>query len=79
MSATTIKVHIETKAQLDLFREYKNESYDEVLRKLLYIAKKAASDPKLSRETIRRIEKARERFADGDYLTEAQAKKRLGL
>jgi hypothetical protein len=39
MSTTTIKIHKETKAEIDQFREYKNESYDEVLRKLIYIVK----------------------------------------
>ena len=39
MNATTIKIHKDTKAEIDQFREYKNESYDEVLRKLLYIVK----------------------------------------
>ena len=32
MDATTIKIHGDTKSQLDKFREYKNESYDEVIK-----------------------------------------------
>ena len=34
MEATTIKIHEDTKLELDGFREYKNESYDEVIKKL---------------------------------------------
>ncbi|MBN1502701.1 hypothetical protein JW930_04090 [Candidatus Woesearchaeota archaeon] len=79
MSATTIKIHEDTKMQIDQFREYKNESYDEVLKKLVYIAKKAKSEPKLSQETIEAIEKARERIKKGNFLTEEEAKKRLGF
>jgi len=76
---TTIKIHGDTKTQLDKFREYKNESYDEVIKKVLFIIKTAKTEPELSKETIEAIEKARERIKKGKFLTEAEAKKRLGL
>ena len=79
MTSTTIKLQVETKNKLDLFREYKNESYDEVISKLVYIAKNAKKNPELSKETILAIEKARERIKKGNFLTEEQAAKRLGL
>ena len=79
MDATTIKIYEDTKLELDNFREYKNESYDEVLKKILFIAKTCKTEPKLSKETIASIEKARERIKKGKFLTEADARKRLGL
>ena len=79
METTTIKVHDDTKIQLDRFREYKNESYDEVIKKVIYIAKICKTKPELSKETIEAIEKARKRIKEGKFLTEAEAKKRLGL
>ena len=79
MEATTIKLRKDTKNQLDNFREYANESYDEVIKKLVYIAQTCKTEPKLSKETIKAIEKARERIKKGKFLTEAEAKKRLGL
>jgi predicted transcriptional regulator len=79
MNATTIKIHEETKHKLDQFREYGGESYDEVIRKVVFIAKTCKKDPALSKETIKAIEKARERIKKGKFLTEAEAKKRLGL
>tara|TARA_Y100000294_G_scaffold158150_1_gene160231 strand:+ start:444 stop:683 length:240 start_codon:yes stop_codon:yes gene_type:complete len=79
MNATTIKIHGDTKHQLDLFREYRNESYDEVIKKVVFIAKTLKTQPKLSKETIKAIEKARKRMKTGGFLTEAEAKKRLGL
>ena len=79
MSATTIKIHKETKAEIDQFREYKNESYDEVLKKLIYIVKKLKKEPELSKETIKAIEAARERIKKGHFVTEEEARKRLGL
>ncbi len=79
MEATTIKVHGNTKHQLDQFREYKNESYDELIKKMIYIAKKAKTQPELSKEAIESIEKARKRIKDGNFVTEEEARKRLGF
>ncbi|MGM5485368.1 MAG: DUF7557 family protein [Nanobdellota archaeon] len=79
MSPTTIKLHPETKVNLDRFKEYKNESYDEVISKLVYIAKNTNKNPELSKETIRHIEKARERIKNGMYVKEEEARKRLGF
>ncbi|MEA3430934.1 MAG: hypothetical protein U9R08_06670 [Nanoarchaeota archaeon] len=79
MTTTTIKLQIPTKSKLDLFREYKNESYDEVINKLVYIVKNVKKNPELSKETILAIEKARERIKKGHFLSEEQAMKRLGM
>ena len=79
MDATTIKVYGNTKHQLDQFREYKNESYDELIKKMIFIIKSFKKEPELSKETIYAIERARERIKKGKFLTEAEARKRLGL
>ena len=79
MNATTIKIHKDTKAEIDRFREYKNESYDEVLKKLIYIVKSIKKDPELSKEAIQAIESARKRMNKGHFYTEEEAKKVLGL
>ena len=79
MSATTIKINLDTKNQLDQFREYKRETYDEVIRKMIYILKKVKTQPKLSEEAIIAIEKARTRIKVGNFVTEEEAKKRLGF
>ncbi|MBI1970735.1 hypothetical protein HYS47_03240 [Candidatus Woesearchaeota archaeon] len=76
---TTLKIHENTKRDLDQFREYKNESYDEVIKKVVFIAKTCKAEPELSQETIQAIEKARERIKKGKFLTESEARKRLGL
>jgi len=79
MESTTIKVYKNTKTQLDKFREYKNESYDEVIRKVVYIAESCVKEPELSKEAIESIERARKRIKEGKFLTETEARKRLGL
>ena len=76
---TTIKLQRSTKAELDLFRQYKNESYDEVLRKIIYIAKKAKKEPELSQKTLKEIEEARARIKKGEYYTLDEVKKRLRM
>ena len=76
---TTIKIRKETKSQLDLFRESKSESYDDVLNKVMFIAKKTVSEPNLSRKTMLAMEAPREQIKQWNSRTEAEAKKRLGL
>jgi len=79
MKTTTLKIYDDTKKELDCLKEYKNESYDEVIRKVVFIVKKIKTQPELSREAIENIEKARERIKKGRFITEAEARKRLGL
>ncbi len=79
MDATTIKIHQGTKTELDHFRESKSESYDEVIKKMIYIAKTCKTKPKLSQETIRAIGNARKRMITGHFVTQEEAAKRLGL
>jgi hypothetical protein len=79
MSATTIKIQTDTKSQIDQFREYKNESYDEVIKKLIFIVKNLKKEPELSKETVRAIEQARERIKKGKFVSQKVAKQRLGL
>ncbi len=79
MTATTIRIHGKTKGHLDRFREYRNESYDEVINKLIFIAEQAKTEPELSHDTVMAIEKARERLQKGKYVSHEELKERLGL
>ena len=76
---TTIRLDQTTKGQLDGFKQYKSESYDELVRKLIYLAKTCEKQPELSQKTILEIKEARERIKKGRFYTEAEAKKILGL
>jgi hypothetical protein len=76
---TTVRLDVQTKEDLDKFKQYKNESYDELIRKLIYIVKLCENEPKLSQKTIKEIKDARERIKKGDFYTEAEAKKILGV
>ena len=76
---TTIRLDHKIKSNLDEYRQYKNESYNELIRKLLFIAKTCLNEPKLSQQTVLDIKKARKNIMKGDFYTEDEAKKILGL
>ena len=71
---TTIRLNSITKEQLDTFKQYKNESYDELVRKLIHLARTCEKKPELSQKTILEIKEAREKIKKGEFYTEAEAK-----
>lgn len=76
---TTIRLNTTTKNELDSFKQYKSESYDELVRKLIYLVKICEKEPKLSQKTVLEIKEARENIKNGNFYTESEAKKILGL
>ena len=52
---TTMKVVEETKIRLERLREHKRESYDDILRKILYVLNISREDPEKARRTLERI------------------------
>lgn len=79
MEFTSIRISPQTKGEIDQFREHKNESYEDILHKIVYIANTAKNDPELSQKTVQEIEAARKRIKNGAYRTEEDVKKMLGL
>ena len=76
---TTIRLNTQTKQELDKFKQYKNESYNELIRKMIYIIRLCENEPALSQKTIKEINEARERIKKGEFYTEEESKKILGL
>ena len=76
---TTIRLNQITKQQLNEFKQYKSESYDELVRKLIHLAKMCEEEPKLSQKSILEIKQARENIKKGEFYTEEEAKQILGL
>ena len=75
---TTIRLEAETKAQLDLFREYKNESYDEIIRKLVFVAKLSGEDSVKAKETVDEINSVREKLKSSGRYSDDEVRKILG-
>jgi hypothetical protein len=53
---TTIKIHKETKERLDKLKENKRETYEEVLKKILFILNTSKTNPQRARSLMRRID-----------------------
>jgi hypothetical protein len=58
---TTMKLLGETKLRLEKLREHKRETYDEVLRKILYVLNTAREDPFKAKKILERIEEIRDK------------------
>jgi len=74
MAITTIKVQHETKERLDKLRESRNESYDDILRKILYVLNINRDDPFKAKKILERISELRERLL-AEELHEADERK----
>jgi hypothetical protein len=53
---TTIKIEIETKERLERMKEHGRETYNEVIRKLLYIINQIKKDPLSANKILSKIE-----------------------
>lgn len=60
MSITTIKLEEETKQRLEKLREFKKESYDEILKKILSVLNIVRVDPERARAILSRVEETKE-------------------
>jgi hypothetical protein len=60
MSITTIKLHRETKERIDKLKESHNESYDDILKKILYILNSIRESPERGKRILEQIEMRRE-------------------
>ena len=53
---TTIKLEGETKTRLDNLKEHKRETYEEVIRKILFILNKIRKDPVSANRLLSKID-----------------------
>lgn len=54
---TTIKLEGETKTRLDHLKEHKRETYEEVIRKILFILNKIRKDPVSANRLLSKIDR----------------------
>ena len=59
---TTIKLLEETKLRIEKLREHKRESYDDILRKILYVLNTARESPEKAKKVLERIANLRQRM-----------------
>ena len=75
MEITTIKLQKETKERLDKLRESRNESYDDILRKIMYVLNTTRDDPFKAKRILERISELRGSMMDSE-IQEAEERKR---
>lgn len=76
MARTTIQLDKNTRDALKSQKLYKNETFDNVIRRLM---QKDDSDDELSEKTIKRIEESVRDIRAGRVLTTEQLNRELGL
>ena len=62
MAITTIKLEKETKERLEKLREHKRETYDEILKKILWILNLVKFEPEKARAALDKIDEARKKL-----------------
>ena len=72
---TTIKLLEETKLRVEKLREHKRESYDDILRKILYILNVARDSPEKAKRVLERISGLRERMLEQEKQQQEDLKK----
>lgn len=77
---TSIQINKKTLNKLKEFKDYKRETYDELLNKLMivmeFISKK---EPELKEEVIKEIEEARKEIKEGKGISTNQIIRELGI
>jgi hypothetical protein len=56
--STTIKLHKETKERLDGLREHERETYEEILKKILFILNASRKNPERARSLIGKLDRS---------------------
>ena len=72
---TTIKLLDETKLRIEKLREQKGESYDDILRKILYILNAARESPDKARRILEKISELRARMLEEERQQKEDLKK----
>tara|TARA_Y100000034_G_C6534635_1_gene230467 strand:- start:190 stop:423 length:234 start_codon:yes stop_codon:yes gene_type:complete len=56
--STTIKIHKETKDRLDHLREHERETYEEILKKILFILNTSRKNPERARSLMIKLDRS---------------------
>jgi len=72
---TTIKLLDETKLRIEKLRQHKGESYDDILRKILYILNTARDEPDKAKRILEKISELRIRMLEDEKQQKENLKK----
>ncbi len=63
---TTLKLEKETKERLERLREHKRETYDDIIRKILFVLNMVRDDPNKAKAILEFIDEKRKRMFETD-------------
>lgn len=72
---TTIKLTTETKMRIEKLREHRRESYDDILRKILYVLNSARDSPEKAKRILERISNLRNQMLEEEIQQKEDLKK----
>ncbi|MFA5485004.1 MAG: hypothetical protein WC260_02025 [Candidatus Pacearchaeota archaeon] len=76
MEITTIKLKKETKERLGKLKESRRESYDDIIRKILYVLNTTRDNPNKAKLILERIDELRKRMFDEEKEERKEQKKK---
>lgn len=76
---TTLKLDKETKERLEKLREHKRETYDELIRKILYVLNTVREEPDKARGILEFIDEKRKRIVDEEQKAKNEKKRQIKL
>lgn len=74
---TTLKLEKETKDRLEKLREHKRETYDDIIRKIMYVLNTVRDEPVKARAILEFIDEKRKRMFETEFKKEARATKSI--
>jgi len=74
---TTLKLEKETKERLEKLREHKRETYDDILRKIMYILNTVRDEPIKAKTILEFIDEKRKRMFETEFKKEERATKSI--
>lgn len=72
---TTLKLEKETKERLEKLREHKRETYDDIIRKIMYVLNTVRDEPVKAKAVLEFIDEKRKRMFETEFKKEEQASK----
>src|SRR3989344_4868279 len=73
---TTIKLLEETKFRIEKLKEHKKESYDDILRKILYILNLVRDEPEKGKKLLEKISSTRSQMLEEERQREENLKEK---
>jgi len=75
---TTIKLMEETKSRVEKLKEHKKESYDDILKKILYVLNVLRDEPEKARRILEKISEVRQKMLQDELERKDNLKKENG-